>query len=117
MSKRIIATNETIKQIVDDEIRRLGFNADLNHIDTSQVTNMSYLFQYRSNFNGDISSWNTSNVTSMRSMFVWAESFNCDISNWDVSNVTNMGLMFLGCFIDDKFKCKRIWNEGVDYGF
>jgi len=54
--KKIIATDKTIKEIVNNEIKRLGLTADLNHIDTSQVTDMSYLF-YDTNFDGDISQW------------------------------------------------------------
>ena len=68
MEKTIIATNETIKEIVKSEIERLGNNADLNHIDVSQVTDMSYLFN-GSCFNGDISNWDVSNVTDMEGMF------------------------------------------------
>ena len=92
MEKTIIATNETIKKIVKSEIERLGKNADLNHIDVSQVTDMSYLF-YFSSFNGDISKWDVSSVKNMHGMF-YKSKFKGDISNWDVSNVTNMRGMF-----------------------
>ena len=71
MAKTIIATNETIKDIVKSEIARLGNNADLNHIDVSQVTDMSYLFK-GSEFNGDISKWDVSNVTNMECMFAFS---------------------------------------------
>ena len=53
----IIATDDTIDQIVKDEIKRLGNNADLNHIDVSQVTNMDSLFWWSDQFNGDISKY------------------------------------------------------------
>ena len=52
----IIATNETIRSIVEAEIEKYGINCDLNHIDTSKVTNMEYMF-YDSKFSGDISKW------------------------------------------------------------
>ena len=71
MAKTIIATNETIKEIVKSEIKRLGYNADLNHIDVSQVTDMSFLFN-DSDFDGDISNWNVSNVTNMECMFAFS---------------------------------------------
>jgi hypothetical protein len=67
-NEKIIATDKTIKEIVKNEIKRLGKNANLNHIDTSQVTDMSYLF-YNTIFDGDISQWNVSNVKNMSYMF------------------------------------------------
>ena len=100
MEKTIIATDETIEDIVNVEIERLGNNADLNHIDVSQVTDMSGMF-FNSSFNGDISKWDVSNVTNMECMF-FRSSFNGDISNWDVSSVKNMRGMFCdSCFNGD----------------
>ena len=49
----IIATNDTIKNIVKSEIEKLGANADLNHIDVSNVTDMSYMFA-NSSFTGKV---------------------------------------------------------------
>ena len=106
----IKATDETIHQIVKDELDRLGHDADLNHIDVSKVTNMYSLFNcvynpYISNrlgpdyvdLNPNISMWDVSNVTNMDSMFKFCSKFNCDISKWDVSNVKTMYCMFYGC--------------------
>ena len=90
--ERIIATNDTLRNIISQEIKKYGTNADLNHIDVNNVTDMHQLFSF-SKFNGDISKWDVSNVTDMSSMFSDSK-FNGDISNWDVSNVTNMCLMF-----------------------
>ena len=73
-----------------------NWQADLNCIDTSLITDMSYLFskEYKlDKFNGDISNWNASNVTNMESMFKKSK-FNGDINNWDVSKVENMAEMF-----------------------
>ena len=47
---------------------------------TSQVTDMSGLFQGHGEFNGDISKWNTSSVTNMKNMFYNAQKFNQDIT-------------------------------------
>ena len=48
---------DELDNMVYKEIRNKGENCSLNHIDTSKITNMSYLFD-SSNFNGDISEWN-----------------------------------------------------------
>lgn len=91
----ITATNETIKQIVMDEMKKIGTKADLNHIDVSQVTDMSGLFEQdddswgrrlrHCNFNGDISKWDVSNVKHMNGMFRQSK-FNGDITDWNVSD-------------------------------
>ena len=81
-----------LKKIVKQLIDERGDEADLNDIDTSEITNMTNLFS-NSKFNGDISKWNVSNVKCMDYMFAYAN-FDGDISNWDVSNVNNMSHMF-----------------------
>ena len=78
-------TKDELIKLVDKLIKERGLNADLNDIDTSEITDMSYMF-YASKFNGDISKWDVSNVTNMRSMFYQSQ-FNGDMSEWDVSNV------------------------------
>lgn len=90
--ERIVATDDTIYKIVKEEIEKYGNKADLNHIDTNNVTKMSWMF-YNSDFNGDLSKWDVSNVTDMLCMFCNSK-FNGDISNWDVSNVTDIASMF-----------------------
>ena len=89
-------TKEELKDIIKQRIKDEGNEVNLNDIDVSKITDMSYLFEY-TNFNGDISEWDVSNVTDMSDMFYWCESFNQDISSWDVSNVKDMSFMFRGC--------------------
>jgi len=79
--------------LVNKLIKERGNNADLNDIDTSEITDMQNLFNC-SHFNGDISLWNVSNVKNMFAMFTHSK-FNGDISNWDVSNVEDMQFMFV----------------------
>lgn len=93
-NERIVATDSTIKKIVRDEIKRLGNDADLNHIDVSNVHNMNSLFK-GSGFNGDISGWDVSKVWDMSDMFYNSE-FTGNISSWNVSKVTDMNYMFAG---------------------
>ena len=85
-------TRIELKELIDKLIKERGNDADLNDIDTSEITDMSYMF-YHSNFNGDISNWDVSNVENMCRMFSNSK-FNGDISKWDVRNVTDMEYMF-----------------------
>ena len=104
-------TKEELVEAIKKEIYEVqgtfskpNWKADLNCIDTSLITDMSYLFapdepEIELNgydldkFNGDISNWNVSNVENMESMFDNSK-FNGDISKWNVSNVKNMSGMF-----------------------
>jgi surface protein len=85
---------------VTDMFNAFGSNSnpydgiDVTSWDTSNVTNMTNMFQANSAFNQDISNWDTSNVLSMDGMFLDNSAFNQDISNWDVSGVTIMNNMF-----------------------
>ena len=87
-----VNTKSELKKLIDETIRKEGPNCDLNFIDTSKITDMSYMF-CGSVFNGDISKWDVSNVMNMRRMFAYSK-FNNDISNWDVSRVKDMNSMF-----------------------
>ena len=43
-------TKDELKKIIEDTIKEQGLNCDLNFIDTSKITDMSYLF-YNVKFN------------------------------------------------------------------
>jgi len=92
MNKILAKNNRHLEKLINQEMKKNGPNCDLNHIDVSNITNMSYMF-FNSLFNGDISKWNVSNVTNMYCMF-WNTKFNGDISKWNVSNVICMDFMF-----------------------
>jgi len=92
-------TNKELIQTVYRLINKRGYTADLNDIDTSEITDMSAVFSdndVNKSFDGDISEWDVSNVTNMREMFLGSKftGENGDVSNWDVRNVENMFQMF-----------------------
>ncbi len=62
--------------------------------DTSNVTDMSDMFQNYNAFNQPIGCWNTSKVTNMSNMFENCTSFNQPLDDWDISNVISMNGMF-----------------------
>ncbi len=68
-------------------------------IDTSNVTNMRYMFhQCKSLTKLDVSNFDTSKVTDMSNMFRdCSKVLSIDVSGFDTSNVTDMALMFNGC--------------------
>ena len=82
--------------VVDETVlrTRVTNGDDMTCVCTSQVTDMSGLFDSKTTFNDDISSWDTSNVTVMSQMFSNASSFDQNIGSWDTSNVNEMSLMF-----------------------
>ena len=86
-------TKKELQELLKELIKERGMDGDFNDIDTSQITDMPYLFD-STNFNGDISEWDVSNVKDMGYMFYGCKKFNCDITDWDVSNVKDMGCMF-----------------------
>ena len=85
--------SKNIQELLNNDKR------NFNCIDTSKITDMSYLFNNEifNKLEFDVSEWNVSNVTNMERMFIGCDKFDNDLSKWNVSNVTNMEKMFIGC--------------------
>lgn len=71
------------------------FLITIPRLDTSKVTDMSYMLSYCTSLTS-IPQFDTSNVTTMESMFSDCSSLN-SIPLLDTRSVTNMGGMFAGC--------------------
>lgn len=103
-------TKEELVEMIKKEISEKGNNCSLNHINISNIKDLSYLFSCKVKvlctnkiyghglyeFNGDISCWDVKDVKNMCGMFFGSKftGENGDISGWDVSNVENMDSMF-----------------------
>ena len=91
-------TTSELSALIDKLIKERGYNANLNDIDTSNITSMNFLFHggERGKFDGDISKWEMKNVVSMEAMFYYCAftGDHGDISNWDVSECKNFAAMF-----------------------
>ena len=81
-------------------LETVNFN---NSFDTSEVTNMSYMFSITSIMNIDFEGFDTSNVTNMSHMFGTVDDFTpfmdktLDLSSFNTSKVTDMSSMFEYC--------------------
>ena len=106
-------TNKSLRDAValwvTDEAAAAKKYGDIANWNTSQVTDMKYLFsndedsgysedvlERLRNFNSPLTHWDTSRVTNMRKMFSGASAFNQPLASWDTSRVTNMQGMFKG---------------------
>lgn len=71
----------------------------LEYLNTSQVTNMQYMFSNCESLEAlDLSTFNTENVTSMSNMFYYCKSLkSLNLSSFNTSKVTFMGSMFSDC--------------------
>jgi len=72
---------------------------DVTHFDTDNVTDMSYMFYNCKGLTSlDVTHFNTGNVTNMSYMFYYCNSLtNLDVTHFNTGNVTNMSYMFYYC--------------------
>ena len=95
-------TKKELFGIIKSRIDKHGINCNLNDIDVSLITDMTYLF-YMSKFNGDISDWNTSSMDDMTWMFACSK-FTGDISKWIIKDGCDTRDMFTKCDIKKAHK-------------
>ena len=70
----------------------------MQYLNTSEVTNMFYMFAYCGLPSLNLSYLNTSNVTSMEGMFLNSSFTSLDVSSFNTSNVVDMNEMFAYCY-------------------
>ena len=91
---RVFTTKDELRTAIDDYFNGVGVEEDIGTWDTSQITDMSYLFEdiNQISINPITLNWDTSNVVDMSFMFNYCkQDF---ILNFNTENVTEMGGMF-----------------------
>lgn len=92
---------------------------DLTNLDTSNVTNMTYMFHWCNLLTDlDLSNFDTSNVTNMAFMFYHCEALtSLDLSSFNTSKVTDMSYMFQDCcslsaiYVSDKWSVESVTSS------
>ena len=67
---------------------------DFSHLDTSNITDMSYMFERVKIRNLDLSSFDTSNVTTMYYMFKYSEIEELDLTSFSAEKLVDISYMF-----------------------
>ena len=95
-----VTSKEELREQIKIAIDKQGPNVDLEHLDVSEITDMSELFAGLTVCWVGVFSWDVSKVTTMKAMF---KGCNClylcpnSLMYWNVSKVTDMSEMFSGC--------------------
>lgn len=106
-------SRDELKDLIRQELENQGPDADLNHIDVSDITDMSWLFCCFDVRDIKIDSWNVSNVRTMESMFNGCGRFTgAGLDNWNTENVVIKANMFRDC--DAIVKLPRWYTDFVD---
>lgn len=92
---------------------------NFDKIDTSNVTDMSYMFEEARCLSGGwqgMVNWDTSSVTNMEGMFDYVDRRFKTFPrvNWDTSNVTNMSSMFTWCNVLESVDLSQFNTSNVE---
>jgi len=85
----------------------------LEYLNTSRVTDMTYMFAMCSSLESiDLSEFNTSNVTTMEGMFGECNALkSLNLNSFDVSDVQNVSKMFFNCTALTTIYCDSNWYD------
>ncbi len=85
---------------------------ELGNVDTSDVTDMSYMFAYIKCSKLDFSNYDTSNVTNMSYMFQESDCDTLDLTGFDLTSLTNATYMFNNC-TSPEIKLGNGWKKST----
>ena len=87
----------------------------IENLDTSEVTDMSYMFTDGSQYTDlDLSSFDTSNVTTMSGMFLNCSKLtNLNLANFDTKNVVKLTNLFNGCSVIENINLSSFDTSNV----
>jgi surface protein len=106
-----VTTRAELKAAVDACVGDRLCELTMPHWDVSQVTDMSFLFEGKSQFNVDISQWEMSQVTTAAGMFEGAASFPRQSMGWILTSGANTTGMFTGA---DTWLSRASRTDGSD---
>ncbi len=76
------------------DLKHYAEEVDFSHLDTSNITDMSYMFEDVKIRNLDLSSFDTSNVTTMKYMFMYLGAEELDLTSFSAEKLSNISYMF-----------------------
>ena len=91
-----VATRAELKAAVDACVGDRLCEMTMPYWDVSRVTDMSFLFQGKTQFDVNIGQWEMSQVTDARGMFESATNFYQDLSGWTLADNADTTGMFTG---------------------
>lgn len=93
--KNLAITDMHLGKVIKEEMKMNGNECNLNHLNVSDIKDMSYLFR-NTKFNGDISEWDVSKVKDMTFMFSGSD-FKGDLSKWTPYSLEHSINIFQDC--------------------